>query len=126
MQLPSGRKLSYIDPEIKEGKYGSDVITYMGLEQTSKQWVRIETYGPKLVENIIQATARDCLGETMQRVSKAGYDIVMHVHDEIIMDVPKDYGNLEEVIGIFGEPINWAPGLPLKADGYECNYYMKD
>lgn len=126
VQLPSGRKLSYIEPEIKEDKYGSDAITYMGLEQTSKQWVRIETYGPKLVENIVQATARDCLGETMQRVSKAGYDIVMHVHDEIIMDVPKDYGSLKEVIGIFAEPIDWAPGLPLKADGYECNYYMKD
>lgn len=126
VQLPSGRKLSYIEPEVNEGKYGSDVITYMGLEQTSKQWVRIETYGPKLVENIIQATARDCLGETMQRVSKAGYDIVMHVHDEIIMDVPKDYGSLKEVIEIFAEPINWAPGLLLRADGYECNYYMKD
>lgn len=126
VQLPSGRKLSYIDAQVEDGKYGSEVITYMGLEQTSKLWTRIETYGPKLVENIIQASARDCLGEAMFKVTKAGYDIVMHVHDEIIMDVPKGFGTMGEVNAIFGEPINWAPGLPLKADGYECSYYMKD
>ena len=78
------------------------------------------------MENIVQATARDCLGITMKRVEDKGYPIVMHVHDEIIMDVPKDYGSLEEVNAIFGEPISWAPGLPLTADGYECSYYMKD
>jgi DNA polymerase len=96
------------------------------MEQTSKQWTRIDTYGPKLVENIVQAVARDCLAEAMFKVTKAGYDIVMHVHDEIIMDVPKEFGRIEEVNSIFGEPISWAPGLPLKADGYECSYYKKD
>lgn len=126
IQLPCGRRLSYIRPKIEEGKYGSDIITYEGMEQTSKQWTTLETYGPKLVENIVQATARDCLGITMKRVEDKGYPIVMHVHDEIIMDVPKDYGSLEEVNAIFGEHISWAPGLPLTADGYECNYYMKD
>ncbi|UFH65570.1 DNA polymerase [Clostridium cadaveris] len=126
IQLPCGRRLSYIRPKIEEGKYGSNIITYEGMEQTSKQWTTLETYGPKLVENIVQATARDCLGITMKRVEDKGYPIVMHVHDEIIMDVPKDYGSLEEVNDIFGEPISWAPGLPLTADGYECNYYMKD
>lgn len=126
IQLPCGRRLSYIRPKIEEGKYGSNIITYEGMEQTSKQWATLETYGPKLVENIVQATARDCLGITMKRVEDKGYPIVMHVHDEIIMDVPKDYGSLEEVNDIFGEPISWAPGLPLTADGYECNYYMKD
>lgn len=126
IQLPSGRKLSYIRPKIEPGPYDKPIITYEGMEQTSKQWTTIETYGPKLVENIVQATARDCLGEAMFKVTKAGYDIVMHVHDELIMDVPKGSGNLEEVNSIFGEPIDWAPGLPLKADGYECSYYMKD
>lgn len=126
VQLPSGRKLSYIRPKIEKGKFDKDVITYEGMEQTSKQWTTLETYGPKLVENIVQATARDCLGEAMFKVTKAGYDIVMHVHDEIIMDVPKGFGSLEDVNAFFGEPIDWAPGLPLKADGYECNYYMKD
>lgn len=126
IQLPCGRRLSYIRPKIEEGKYGSNIITYEGMEQTSKQWTTLETYGPKLVENIVQATARDCLGITMKRVEDKGYPIVMHVHDEIIMDVPKDYGSLEEVNAIFGEPISWAPGLPLTADGYECSYYMKD
>jgi DNA polymerase bacteriophage-type len=126
IQLPSGRKLSYIRPKIEPGAYDKPVITYEGMEQTSKQWTTLETYGPKLVENIVQATARDCLGEAMFKVTKAGYDIVMHVHDEIIMDVPKGFGTMEEVNAAFGEPLEWAPGLPLKADGYECNYYMKD
>lgn len=126
IQLPSGRKLSYIRPKIAEGKFGKPVITYEGMEQTSKQWTTLETYGPKVVENIVQATARDCLGEAMVKVEKANYHIVMHVHDEVILDTPKDKGSLKEVNAIFGEPIDWAPGLPLKADGYETDYYKKD
>jgi DNA polymerase len=126
IQLPSGRRLSYIKPKIEAGPYDKDIITYEGMEQTSKQWTTLETYGPKLVENIVQAVARDCLAEAMFKVTAAGYDIVMHVHDEIIMDVPKDFGSIEEVNSIFGESIEWANGLPLRADGYECSYYMKD
>ena len=126
IELPSGRRLSYLRPKIAKGKYGTDVVTYEGMEQTSKQWVTLETYGPKLVENIIQAIARDCLGEALIKVDKAGYETVMHVHDEIVMDVPEGFGSLEEVNSIFGEKIEWAPGLNLKAEGYECNYYMKD
>ncbi|MBN1070473.1 hypothetical protein DVV81_04705 [Clostridium botulinum] len=126
IELPSGRRLSYLRPKIEEGSYGSDVITYEGMQQTSKQWTRLETYGPKLVENIVQAFARDCLGETMLRVDKKGFNTVMHVHDELILDVPEGEGSVEEICSIFAEPIEWAPGLPLKADGYECNYYMKD
>ena len=127
IQLPSGRKLSYIRPKIEPHEtFSGDKITYEGMEQTSKQWTRIDTYGPKLVENIVQAVARDCLAEAMFNVEKAGYQIVMHVHDELIMDVPKGFGSLEEVNRIFAEPIDWASGLPLKADGYECSYYMKD
>ena len=126
IQLPSGRRLSYIRPKIEKGNYGSDVITYEGMEQTSKQWKTLETYGPKLVENIVQATSRDCLAESMFRVEKAAYPIVMHVHDELVLDVPKGFGSVDEVGKIMGEPISWAPGLPLRADGYECSYYMKD
>lgn len=126
IQLPSGRRISYVRPKIEEGSYGSDIISYEGMEQTSKQWTRQETYGPKLVENIVQATARDCLAEALFNVDKAGYKTVMHVHDEIVMDVPIGFGSVEEVNNIFGQEISWAPGLPLKADGYECSYYMKD
>lgn len=126
IQLPSGRKLSYIRPKIEPGPYDKDIITYEGMEQTSKQWTTLETYGPKLVENIVQAIARDCLAEAMFKVAEAGYDIVMHVHDEIIMDVPKGKGTVKEICYIFGESIEWAKGLPLRADGYECSYYMKD
>jgi DNA polymerase len=126
IQLPSGRKLSYIRPKIEPGPYDKPIITYEGMEQTTKQWTTLETYGPKLVENIVQAVARDCLAEAMFKVTAAGYDIVMHVHDEIIMDVPKGFGSIEEVNSIFGEPIEWANGLSLRADGYECSYYMKD
>ena len=109
-----------------ERRGGSEVVTYEGMDQTAKQWKRLETYGPKLGENIVQATARDCLAEAMFKVEEAGYKTVMHVHDEIVMDIPKDFGSIEDVNNIFGEPISWAPGLPLKADGYECNFYMKD
>ena len=126
IQLPSGRKLAYIRPAIAEGKFGKPVVTYEGMQQTTKQWTVQETYGPKLVENIVQAVARDCLGEAMFKVEAAGYPIVMHVHDEIITDVPKGFGSMKEINDIFGEPVSWAPGLPLKADGYECDYYMKD
>lgn len=126
IELPSGRRIAYIRPKIEIGKFDRDIITYEGMEQTSKQWTTLETYGPKLVENIVQATARDCLAEAMFNVEKAGYDIVFHVHDELIMDVPRDYGSLEEVNNLFGKPIEWAPGLALSADGYECDYYQKD
>lgn len=126
IQLPSGRRLSYLRPKIEKGKFDSDVITYEGMEQTSKQWTTLETYGPKLVENIVQATARDCLGEAMLRVDAAGFKIVMHVHDELIADVPIGKGSVDEINALMGEPISWAPGLPLKGDGYECSYYKKD
>ena len=126
IQSPSGRKLAYIRPAIVDGQYGRPIVTYEGMEQTTKQWVTLETYGPKIVENIVQAVARDCLCEAMLKVEAAGYPIAFHVHDEIIMDVPKGFGSINEVNAIFGEPIAWAPGLLLKADGYTCSYYQKD
>lgn len=126
IELPSGRRLSYIRPKIEPGPYDKDIITYDGMQQTSRQWTRLETYGPKLVENIVQAFARDCLGETMFNVKEAGFNIVMHVHDELILDVPKGESSVEEICELFAKPISWAPGIPLTADGYECDYYMKD
>ena len=126
IELPSGRRLSYIRPKIEPGPYDKDIITYEGMQQTSRQWTRLETYGPKLVENIVQAFARDCLAETMFNVTEAGFDIVMHVHDELVLDVPKEQSSVEEICKLFSKPISWAPGIPFTADGYECDYYMKD
>lgn len=119
IQLPSGRKLAYYDVAI-QGKQ----ITYMGIEQQSKRWSRLNTYGGKLVENIVQAIARDCLAEAMKRVNQAGYRIVMHVHDEVILDTDK--GSIDDVTQIMSEDIEWAPGLPLKGDTYSCSFYRKD
>lgn len=123
--LPSGRKLSYIKPRIEPNKFGRDAITYEGIG-VAKKWERIETYGPKLVENIVQATARDLLAEAMLRVNDKGYEIVMHVHDEIIVETNKGPEALKEVCDIMAISTAWAEGLSLRADGFECEYYKKD
>lgn len=130
IQLPSGRKLFYPRAalEVRE-KFGrkSKVITYEGQNQTTKKWEVQETYGGKLVENIVQAIARDCLAVTMVRLEKLGYPIVFHVHDEVILEVPEGGDKtLAEVCEIFKQPIPWAEGLPLKGDGYVTKYYKKD
>lgn len=125
IQLPSGRKLAYVRPKLVDGKYGP-VLTYEGMDQTSKQWKTLETYGGKLVENIVQAVARDCLAEALLRVDGAGYKIIMHVHDEIVCEMPYGSGSVEELNSIMGQPIPWAKGLLLKADSYETEYYKKD
>lgn len=102
-------------------------LIYKGVNQTTKQWGDVETYGGKLVENIVQATARDCLAEVMKRVSSLGYKIVMHVHDEIIVDVPnEDKDAPAKITAIMGEPISWAMDLPLKGETYETSFYKKD
>ena len=126
IKLPSGRSLAYAKPSLGINKFGSESICYMGMNQTTKTWEKLETFGGKLVENIVQAVARDCLAEAMIRLENKGYEINFSVHDEVILDVPKDTGSVEEVNTIMGQPISWAPGLNLKADGYECNFYMKD
>lgn len=126
--LPNGRHLCYWGARLEEDPrgWGSKII-YMGVNQTTKQWGDVETYGGKLVENIVQATARDCLAEVMKRVSSLGYQIVMHVHDEIIVDVPnEDKDAPAKITAIMGEPISWAPGLPLRGDTYETDFYKKD
>lgn len=128
IRLPSGRKLCYWDTRLKlDPNDGREHIVYMGVNQETKQWGETETYGGKLVENIVQATARDCLAVALTRVSALGYRIVMHVHDEMIVDVPnEDTDALGIINGIMAQPIEWAEGLPLKGDGYETPFYMKD
>ncbi len=122
--LPSGRKLSYVKPRMAVNKFGRDGLTYEGISE-NKKWSRIETYGPKLVENIVQGTARDLLAEAMLRVEKKGYPIVMHCHDEIIAEVPEGIGSVEEMCEIMAVQPKWAEGLPLRADGYQCSFYQK-
>ena len=122
--LPSGRKLSYVKPRMAVNKFGRDGLTYEGISE-NKKWSRIETYGPKLVENIVQGTARDLLAEAMLRVEGKGYPIVMHCHDEIIAEVPEGSGSVEEMCGLMSIQPAWAEGLPLRADGYECRFYQK-
>lgn len=128
IKLPGGRKLCYWNTRLKlDPRDGRERIVYMGVNQETKQWGETETYGGKLVENIVQATARDCLAISMQRVAALGYNIVMHVHDEIIVDCPiEDTGAMERINACMAEPIPWAPGLPLRGDGYETPFYMKD
>lgn len=130
IELPSGRKLFYPRARIESReKFGrkSKTIIYEGQNQTTKKWEDLETYGGKLVENIVQGIARDCLAVTMIRLEKMGYPIVFHVHDEVILEVPDDgTRTLAEVCEVFKKPIVWAEGLPLKGDGYVTNYYKKD
>ncbi len=122
--LPSGRRLVYVKPRMGINRYGSETVTYEGVG-TQKKWLRLESYGPKFVENIVQATARDILVEAMQRLDANGYKIVMHVHDEAVIEAPADT-SLEDICGLMGETPVWAKGLLLRADGYVCDFYKKD
>lgn len=119
--LPSGRKLYYIDPAVGENRWGGSSLSYMGMDQTTKKWKRIETYGGKLVENCVQAIARDCLAQAIEHLEAAGLPVVFHVHDEVVIDVAPfgtDAEMLDKVVGIMTRPIPWAQGLPLGADGW--------
>lgn len=124
VKLHSGRKLYYANPHLTKNRFGEDSLGYWGVNQTSKRWQEDETYGGKLTENITQATARDCLAEAIERLEAAGYPVVFHVHDEVIIDSAR--GSLEDVIRIMSQPPAWAPDLPLTADGWECDYFKKD
>lgn len=127
--LPSGRKLYYVDPAIGENRWGGPSISYMGMNQTTKKWQRTETYGGKLVENTVQAIARDCLAETIERLEAMGYPVVFHVHDEVVIDIKPYASNdkmLSDVVSIMSQPISWAPGLPLSADGWVGDFFKKD
>lgn len=123
--LPSGRKLSYVKPRMMQNKFGREGLTYEGIGE-SKKWMRLETYGPKLVENIVQAASRDILAEAMLRLEKEGFDIVCHVHDEVVLEVPDGKSSVEEVNEIMAVNPVWTEGLPLKAAGFESPFYKKD
>ena len=124
--LPSGRRLYYPQPAITQNRFGRPGISYMGQNQTTKKWERIETYGGKLVENIVQAVARDCLSEAITRLEDAGYPVVFHIHDEIVVDTPKDRQDLSDMERIMAEAPAWAPGLPLNAEGWVNEFFKKD
>jgi DNA polymerase len=123
-RLPSGRILSYWGAHIGDHN-GRPSVMFWGQNQTTRKWEKTETWGGKLVENIVQAYARDCLAVALLRLDAAGYRIVFHVHDEIIAEAP-DGSRWEDMAAIMGEPIEWAPGLLLRGDGYETKFYMKD
>ena len=120
--LPSGRRLSYVKPRIGENKFGGDCITYEGIGAT-KKWERMDTYGPKLVENIVQATSRDILCHAMQTLRNCS--IVMHIHDELVIEADQRM-SLAAVCGQMSRTPLWAKGLLLNADGYESYFYRKD
>lgn len=124
--LPSGRKLYYNAPQIGENQWGRPSISYMGMDQTTKKWKRIETYGGKLVENCVQAIARDCLAQAIEHLEDAGLPVVFHIHDEVVIDCEPTIATLEDVVQIMVRPIPWAPDLPLGADGWVGEFFKKD
>lgn len=124
--LPSRRKLYYAKPELGVNQWNKPSITYRGVNQSTKQWTVLETYGGKLVENIVQAIARDCLATAIEHLEAAGFPVVFHVHDEVIIDCPADKANLDEVVRLMTLPIPWAQDLPLNADGWVGDFFKKD
>ena len=129
IELPSGRKLFYVDPAIGENKWGNPSISYAGVDQTSKKWTRVETYGGKLVENCVQAIARDCLAHCIEQLESASFPVVFHVHDELFIEIEPfadEKSMLNTVVAMMSCPIPWAEGLPLNADGWVGHYFKKD
>ena len=128
--LPSGRKLYYNSPQIGENQWGNPSISYMGVNQASKKggkkWTRIETYGGKLVENVVQAIARDCLSQAITHLEQAGIPVIFHIHDEVVIECSADTASLDDVVKIISQPIPWAPDLPLGADGWVGQFFKKD
>ena len=122
IRLHSGRKLYYPRPHVVENQFGRPAVHYYGTE--GGKWTVLSTYGGKLTENIVQAISRDCLANAMMKLNAAGFEIVMHVHDEVVAEVEGDL--LDEMLDIMREPIPWAPGLPLEAAGFITDFYMKD
>lgn len=126
IRLPSGRKLYYASPCLGVNQWGNASIMYQGMDQTTKKWKQIETYGGKLVENVVQAIARDCLADAIEHLEAGGYEVVFHVHDEVVIDCPPDRADLDRVAAIMSMPLPWAPDLPLGADGWIGDFYKKD
>ena len=125
VQLPSRRKLYYPKPFLQVNDLGRDALHFYGTNQTTGKWGIVSTYGGKLTENIVQAVARDCLAVTLDRINRLGFQVVFHVHDEVIVDAPMDL-SVDTICDLMAEPIPWAPGLILKGAGFESQYYMKD
>ncbi len=125
VRLPSGRKLYYPKPFLKENQFGKEAVHYYTVGQQTRKWEITSTYGGKMTENIVQAIARDCLAVTLNRIAAKGLQVVFHVHDEVIIDAPMET-TVEEICGMMAWPILWAPGLNLKGAGFESEYYMKD
>ena len=126
IRLPSGRKLYYAKPSLGQNQWGKPSITYMGMDQTTKKWKLIETYGGKLVENCVQAIARDCLAEAIERLEAAAYPVVFHVHDEVVIECAVERASLDDIAAIMARPVPWAPDLPLSADGWVGAFYKKE
>lgn len=126
IRLPNGRKLYYAKPHMSTNRFGQPSLGYWGMDQKTKKWGRLETYGGKLVENITQAVARDCLAEAVERLEAAGYSVVFHIHDEVVIDAPSDKANLEDVVRIMSRVPAWAEGLPLNAEGWTNEFFKKD
>ena len=124
--LPSKRKLYYASPELGANQWGRPSILYRGVNQTTKQWTQLETYGGKLVENVVQAIARDCLAAAIEHLEEAGFPVVFHVHDEVVIDCPESRADLDAVVQIMTQPIPWAADLPLNADGWVGDFFKKD
>ena len=124
VELPSGRLLCYRSMTLGTNRWGKESLKFMGANSQTKRWEWIETYGGKLTENIVQAIARDCLAHTLTKVMER-YDVVFHVHDEVIVEVDRE-DDLQTILGIMAQPLDWAPGLPLKGAGFCCEYYQKD
>lgn len=126
--LPSGRKLYYVDPKLGVNRWGNPSITYMGVNDKNK-WGLIETYGGKLVENCVQAIARDCLAQAIEHLEAAGLPVIFHIHDEVVIDIRPFADNeamLAKTVEIMSRPVPWAPGLPLGADGWVGKFFKKD
>lgn len=126
IRLPNGRKLYYAKPHMSTNRFGRPSLGYWGMDQTTKKWSRLETYGGKLAENITQAVARDCLAEAIERLEAAGYPVVFHIHDEVVIDAGSGKDNLEDVVRIMSQVPVWADGLPLNAEGWTNEFFKKD
>lgn len=125
VRLPSGRKLYYNSPGLGVNQWGNPSITYMGINDKNK-WARIETYGGKLVENCVQAIARDCLAQAIEHLEENGYKVIFHIHDEVVIESDAETASLDDVVEIMSRPIPWAPDLPLGADGWIGTFFKKD
>lgn len=126
IRLPNDRKLYYAKPHMSTNRFGRPSIGYWGMDQTTKKWSRLETYGGKLAENITQAVARDCLAEAIERLEAAGYPVVFHIHDEVVIDAGPGKDDLDDVVRIMSQVPIWAEGLPLNAEGWTNEFFKKD